>query len=121
LSDEIDNSTNAYLLADLYLELGSAVFTGIDSAIDIFLVPSVDGANYPSWATGTAEETENMNHLVGSVLTTASTAAQKMVLQNVPLPSGKFKFAFRNRGNVGLAASGNTIYWRPHSVISISA
>lgn len=121
LSDEIDNSTTKYMLADLYIELGSAVFTGVDSSIDVFVVPSVDGTNYPSWATGTAEETENLCHLVGSGPTTASTAAQKIVITNIPLPTGKFKFAFRNRGNVSLASSANTVYWRPHSIISTDA
>ena len=120
LTDEIDNSTNKYALADVYVELGSAAFTA-GSTFEIYLVPSVDGTNYPTWTTGTSDETENYNHFVGSVYTSGGTAAQKMVLTDVPLPSGKYKFAFRNKGGVTLASSANTVYWRPQSLIATDA
>lgn len=122
LSDEIDNSTTRYTHADLYVELGSAAFTGSGSGIEIYLVPSVDGAKYPSWATSVStDETENTPHFVGFMATTASTAAQKMVLRGIEFPAGKFKIAIRNRGGVALAASGNALYWRPFGYISTDA
>lgn len=117
LSDEIDNSTNKYLMADIEVVLASAAFTETDSAIEIFLVPSVDGTNYPNWTgNGTAAEQENLNYFVGMVITSGATEAQRMVLRNVELPNGKYKLAFRNRGGVALAASGNSASLRPHSV-----
>lgn len=117
LSDEVDNSTNKYMYADLEIVLASAAFTGADSSIEIYLIPSVDGTNYPSWTgNGTSDEYENNNYFVGLVNTTASTAAQRMVLRDIDLPNGKYKWAFRNRGNVTTAASGNSASWRPHSV-----
>lgn len=116
LSDEIDNTTNKYVYDDLYLELGSAAFSGTDSAMEIYLVPCVDGTNYPTWTgNGTADKQENNPHLVGQIPTTGTTAAQKGVLLNVELPNGKFKYAARNRGNVTLASSANTLYRRPHT------
>lgn len=116
VSDEINNDTNKYAFADLYLELGSAAFTGADSAIEVYIVPSIDGTNYPTWTGNTAtDKQENNIFFVGFMTTTAATAAQKMALRDIPLPNGKFKFAFRNRANVTLAASGNTCYWRPQS------
>lgn len=116
LSDEIDNSSNKYVYADLYLELGSAAFTGTDSGIEIYLVPCVDGTNYPTWTGNvTSDETENVPFYVGFMFTTASTAAQKMTLLNVELPNGKYKWGIRNRGNVTLSGSANTLYWRPHT------
>lgn len=116
LSDEIDNSTNKYAFADIYIELGSAAFTGTDSGIEVYIVPSVDGTNYPTWTGNTtSDKQEHSTFFVGFVYTTGSTAAQKMVLPRVQLYNGKFKFAFRNRGNVTLASSANTAYWRPHS------
>lgn len=122
LSDEIDNSTTKYTHVDLYMELGSAAFTGAGSGIEIYLVPSVDGTNYPTWTGAVStDETENMPHFVGFVATSASTAAQKMTLRGVELPAGKFKFAVRNRGGVGLNASGNALYWRPYGYISTDA
>lgn len=114
LSDEIDNSTNKYAFADLYLELGSAAFTGTDSGIEVYIVPCIDGTNYPTWTGNvTTDETENAFFFVGFMPTSASTAAQKMVLREVDLPSGKFKIGIRNRGNVTLAASANALYYRP--------
>lgn len=119
LSDEIDNSTNKYRFADLRMVLASAAFTGTDSGIECYVIPTVDGTNYPTWTgNGTTDEQENAFFYVGFIPTTGTTAAQAGVLERVPLPNGKFKFGFRNRGNVTLAASGNTIYWRPHSVAS---
>lgn len=117
LSDEIDNSTDKYMFADVEVVLGSAAFTGTDSGVEVYLVPSVDGTNYPSWTgNATADKQENNGYFVGYVSTTGTTAAQRMVLRDVELPNGKYKWAFRNRGNVTLAASGNSASWRPNSV-----
>jgi len=119
LSDEIDNSTNKYLFADLELVLGSAAFTGADSALELYLIPSVDGTNYPDWAGNTtADQQENMKHFIGSLSTTGSTAAQRMTKRSVSLPPGKFKFAIRSRAGVSLAASGNTLKYRPWNYAS---
>lgn len=116
-SDAVDNSTNKYMFADVEIVLGSAAFTGTDSGIEVYLIPSVDGTNYPTWTgNGTSDEQENNGFFVGFVSTTGTTAAQRMVLRDVELPNGLYKWAFRNRGNVTLAASGNSASWRPHSV-----
>jgi hypothetical protein len=116
-SDEIDNSTHKYRLADIRIVLGSAAFTGADSGIELYLIPTVDGTNYPTWTgNGTADEQENVPFYVDFAPTTATTSAQAMVLRDVALPNGKYRFAVRSRANVALAASGNTIYFRPHTV-----
>lgn len=122
LGDEVDNSTTKYAMADLELVLGSAAFTGTDSGVEVYLVPSVDGTNYPTWTgNGTSDEQENNGFFVGFIPTTGTTAAQRGVLMNVELPNGKFKPACRNRGNVTLASSGNTLSWRPRSEIATDA
>lgn len=119
LSDEIENSTNLYPFADVEIVLSSAAFTGGDSGVEVYLVPSVDGTNYPTWTgNGTADEQENNPHYVGFVPTTGTTAAQRAVIRDVELPNGKYKWGFRNRGNVSTAASGNSATFRPHSVAS---
>lgn len=119
LSDEVDNSTNKYAFADVEIVLGSAAFTGTDSGIEVFLIPSQDGTNYPTWTgNGTADEQENVPFFVGFCPTTGTMAAQRMVLRGVALPNGKYKWAFRNRSNVTLASSGNSATWRPHSFAS---
>ena len=119
LSDEVDNSTNKYMYADVEIVLASAAFTGTDSGIEVYLIPSQDGTNYPTWTgNGTTDEQENVGFFVGFVPTTGTTAAQRMVLRDVSLPNGKYKWGFRNRGNVSTASSGNSATWRPHSVAS---
>lgn len=121
LSDEIDNSTNLYEMVDLRIVIASAAFTTpADCGMEIYLIPTVDGTNYPTW-TGDTTTDQVHNHLffAGYVPFTGATAAQAAVLRNIPLPNGKYKWAARNRGNVALASSGNTIYWRPHSHQSV--
>lgn len=116
LSDEIDNSTNKYAMADIYFDLASAAFTGTDSMIEIYVIPSVDGTNYPNWTGNvTTDEQQNNQYYAGCVVTSGATEAQDIVFRGVLLPNGKFKFGFRSRAGVALAASGNTVYWRPHS------
>jgi len=120
LSDEIDNSTDLYMFADFELVLGSAAFTGTDSGVELYLIPCVDGTNYPTWTgNGTSDEQENNPFFVGAMPTTGTTAAQRAILRDIELPNGKYKLACRNRGNVTLPSSGNTLKWRPHSVKSV--
>jgi len=113
-SDEIDNSSTKYMMMDLSLTLGSAAFTGTDSILEIFVIPSLDDTVYPSWTgDGIIDEQENQIFFVGSVTTDGTTAAQEMYLSDVAMPNGKFKFGVRNRGGIVLNASGNTLKWRP--------
>ena len=114
LSDEIDNSNTKYMMMDLELVLGSAAFTGTDSILEIYVIPTIDDTNYPSWTgDGIVDEQENQIFFVGAVTTDGLTAAQDMALRDVSMPNGKFKFGVRNRGGVALAASANTLSWRP--------
>ena len=117
LSDAIDNGTNKYALADFELVLGSAAFTGTDSTIALYLVPSVDGTNYGDWTGNvTTAQQQNQPYYVGSFTTSGTTAAQRLTLRDIPLPNGLFKLAVRNLSNVAFAASGNTLKYRPHTV-----
>lgn len=120
-SDEIDNSSNLHMFADLRLALASAAFaTPADCGVEVFVIPTVDGTQYPTWGGNTTTDTTHNNlFYAGYIPLTGATAAQNGVLSDVPLPNGKFRFAVRNRGNVTTAASGNTLYWRPHSVQSV--
>ena len=123
LSDEIDNRSNKYAFADLDLVLGSASFTGVDSGIEVYIVPTVDGTNYPDWSGNAATDAPEQAHYFSAFLPLkAATAAKRVVSasqQQIELPQGKFKFGLRNRSNVTLASSGNTLYWRPKSYDSV--
>ena len=120
LSGEYDNSTNGYLFMDVEVSLASADFTtpgGADMAYEIYVVPSVDGTNYPDTVnTGVADTPqENNQYFVGSVTIHSVSAAFIGTLRGVEVPIGKWKLFVRNRSNRALAASGNTIKWRPWS------
>jgi len=123
LSDEIDNSSNKYAFADLDLALGSAAFTGADAGIEVYIVPSVDGTNYPDWTGNTTSDAPEQSHyFVAFLPLKAATAARRVVSSSqaaIELPSGKFRFGIRSRANVTLAGSGNTLYYRPRSYDSV--
>jgi hypothetical protein len=120
LSDEIDNSTNKYRLADLDLILGSANFIATDPGIEVYVVPTVDGTTYPTWTGNTTSDApENQRYFACWLPLKVQNAAQRVVSPTdipIALPQGKFKFGVRSRANVSLAASGNTLYYRPHTV-----
>jgi hypothetical protein len=98
---------------DLELALGSAAFTGTDSAIEIYVIASIDGTTYPDWTGNvTTDEQENNKHFRGSMTTNADTSAQIMSLESVNVPPGKFKFGIRSRAGVTLAASANDLSYR---------
>jgi hypothetical protein len=120
LSDEIDNSSNKYALCDMEIYLAALTTTGSDAGIEVYIVPSLDGTNYPDWlGNSTSDAQENNNYYAGFMpVKVVTTTAVRSVLRNVTLPNGKFKFGVRNRANVALAASSNTLKYRPHSFFS---
>ena len=117
LSSEYDNSTTGYMFMDIevYLAAPTTAWSGADSAYEVYVVPSVDGTNYPDYVeSGTGDEQENNQYFVGSVTTQgAGTVACRQVIRGVEVPNGKFKIGGRNRTNQTLAATGNTVKWRP--------
>lgn len=123
LGDEIDNTTNKYAFADVELVLGSAAFAGTDAGIEVYLVPTVDGTNYPDWTGNTTSDApEQSQYFVTFLPLKASTAARRVASgpqEWIALPQGKYKPAIRSRANVALAGSGNTLYLRPKSFDSV--
>lgn len=119
LSAEFDNSTNGYMFMDIEVNLGvpATAWSGADSAYEVYIVPSVDGASYPGVvADGTAatDEQENNQYFVGSITTPGALAvATRQTIRGIEVPNGKWKLFGRNRTNSTLAATGNTIKWRP--------
>ncbi len=117
LSAEIDNSTTKYLYADIELSLASLTPTA-NGYVALYLVPTIDGTNYPLFDTGTSPGTANNNYFVGSFMTKAAAAAQRIAMREIQLPAGKYKLAVYNGAGAALAASGNTLSWRPYNTAS---
>ena len=123
LSDEVNNTTNLYAFADLDLVLGSAAFTGADSGIEVYIVPTIDGTNYPDWTgNSTSDAPEQVHYFAAFLPLKASTSAKRVASSSedaIEYPQGKFKVGIRSRANVTLAASGNTLSLRPKSYQSV--
>ncbi len=118
LSAEIDNSTTKYLYANMELNLASLTPTA-GGYVALYLVPAVDGTpTYPTFDTGASPGTANNNYFVGSFTTKAAAAAQRIVMREIQLPPGKYKLAVYNGSGAALAASGNTLSWRPYNTAS---
>ena len=114
LSAAIDNSTTGYMFADLELFLNSQNGNGADCAVEFYLVPSVDGTNYPDYTTAAGDNQENNQYFVGSITVESSAnGAFRATLRGVELPPGKFKLGVRNRANDAFDATGNVLKWRP--------
>ncbi len=119
LSAPIDNSATLYQLMDIELNLSSANFIGVDSAVEVYLVPSLDGTNYPTYVeSGAADEQENNQYYVGTFTLSGAPGAQRHVLRYVACTPGVFKIGIRNQGNVALAATGNTVTYRRYGYAS---
>jgi hypothetical protein len=115
-SDVIDNSTTGYMFADFEFNLGSFAWpNAADNAIELYIIPSVDGTNYPEYngGGGTGDEQENNQLFVGSVTGPSNeTTTARLAIRGIELPAGKFKVGIRNRAGQTLNAT-NTCKWRP--------
>lgn len=112
LSDVITNSSQ-YPFADWEFVCTSVAFTGADSAIEVYVIPIVDGTNDPDWTgDGTADLQEQNVFFVGAFTTSGTTSAQRLSLRDIELPAGQFKVGVRNKGGIALAASGSTLKYR---------
>lgn len=115
-SDEINN-TSGYMFADFEANFGSAAFpAATDNAIELYVIPSIDGTNYPEFNQGgtTTDAQENNQYFVGSITIkqAAGGATFRGGIRGIELPPGKFKVGLRSRAGVTLNAT-NTLKWRP--------
>lgn len=103
LGSAIDNTAGLYLYGDLVLVLSSNVTppAGSIPTVNVSLLPSPDGTNYPNSGTGT---TGNM--LVGVISSVPSVATSVLVLRGIVLPPALFKVQIQN--NLGVAFPSTT-------------
>lgn len=115
LADEINNAAAGAkaVFADFHLTLGSAAFTGADSAVELYLLAPGLADVYPDWTgDGITDEQEHNVHFVGGFTTSGATTIQELYLRDVEVPPGKYKLGVRNRGGVALAGSGSALNYR---------
>ena len=113
LSGVIDNSTGLDTVIDfeLYLaEQSSARSAG--ACVDIYLVSSIDGTNYPGPAIGEP----SINTIVGSFAFSAAVGAERDVIKNVTISPGLHKIFIKNRTGQAFASTSNTLKYRIYSI-----
>lgn len=115
-SDAIDNSAGESH-ADFELNLGSAAFgTGEDNHLRMYILPTLDGTNYPTFTGGNAATpvAEIEQYSSGTFKLREDTGTVRVMLNNVPLPPTSFKIVMRSvqGAALSLAASGNTLEYR---------
>jgi hypothetical protein len=101
LGAAIDNTSGLYLYADLQLVLSSAVAVpaGLPT-IAIWLLPAIDGTNYPNPPGGTAVLGPT-NLVVGTISAVPSVSSSVFSFRGVPLSPSLFKIMIQN--NLGVA------------------
>ncbi len=105
----------AELLADFELALAS--FTpGSNPVVELYLLRSVDGTNYED---GGGSVVPSQDAYVGVFQIASGTGAKRAVLRDIPLPPGLWKAVVKNVTGAALAASGNTLKVRPHSLQAV--
>lgn len=110
LGAAIDNRPTAgsvvsYDVADLTITLSSAVTAGSSGPyLSVYILPAVDGTNYPSPPGGTAGAAPT-NLLAGTYQGVASTSTQTIVVGNIPIPPQLFKVMILNALGVALPAT----------------
>lgn len=101
ISSEIDNSGDLKMLGDLEVTQGGAVTSsGTDARIDVYLIPTYDGTNYPVPGSGgtTFTGTQYVGTIssVDTVGTVAVTSYTNGTLRGIRLPPTKFKIGLVN-------------------------
>lgn len=101
LLSEIDNGVGLFMFGDLEVAAGGAITcVGLDARIDVYLIPTYDGTNYPS--PGGTVDVVTGSQYVGSIssVDTAGTVAvtnfTQGTLRGILLPPCKFKVQLVN-------------------------
>jgi hypothetical protein len=109
----LDNTTNADLFANFEALLTFGTAPTVQTTLDLYAVPSLDGTNYAQIAG--APPTEG-TYLVGSFVVEALTTAQRIAFVGWSVPGPfKFKFALHNNGT-GQTLTSGTVSVKTYSV-----
>jgi hypothetical protein len=108
----INNETGLGLFADFLLTCTFAVSPTAETFLNLYLLPSLDGTNYPD---GSNTITPNSNCLIGALPVRAVNTVQRINLPKVALPPFHFLILVRNEATgAALSATGNTLVARTY-------
>lgn len=107
------DASAANLLVDFELAVDFASAPTLDTTVDLYLVRSADGTNYED---GDASNRPAANAYVGGFQLLGTTAAQRLIVRDVPLPPGLWKAVIHNNGTgQAFPATGSTLKMRQHN------
>lgn len=114
LGSQVDNTTNLDMVVDFQLDLASLTISSANAYVNVYIVPTIDGTNYPDSVTTYANFMAG--YLVGSIPVKAvSATTARATLTGILIGPGKFKVAVRSMLGVSMAASGNTLGIRAYA------
>jgi hypothetical protein len=117
LSSSFGGDTTA---ADLYGDFELVVTFGVSpstgATVDLYLLRAADGTNFSDGSSSVAPPN---SAFVGAFEIRAVTSAQRIVLPDIVLPPGLWKALIVNSAGQAMAASGNTLKMRPHSLQTV--
>lgn len=105
LGTEIDNTSGLHKYGWLEINLASLNPT-TSPYILLFMVPALDGTNYPDAPSST---NPGLQYLVAQVNVATGSATKRIATGKFELPPAKIKFALFNDVNVAFGATGNTV------------
>jgi len=94
LGSEIDNSSNRYRWMDIVVDARFASAPAGTTAVNIYLIPAVDGTNY---ADGDGSVAPPATAFIAAIPVRAVNTAQKVAVLRLQAPPCKFKFVFDNQ------------------------
>ena len=113
----LDNSGLLNLWADLELSVTFALAPTVNTVVEVYLLPSLDGGTtYPD---GSATVLPQAALYVGGFVVRAVTTAQVMILRGVVLPPGFYKYLVQNTTNRAFPASGSTLTQATYQMQSV--
>lgn len=101
-SAAIDNSAALDLYDDLELVVSLAATPVVNTLVEVYIIPSIDGTNYAD-ASSTVAPSPNL--YVGGFPVRAVTTAQRIMIRGIPIPPGSFKYQVRNGTAVAFTAT----------------
>lgn len=101
ITGEVANGTGLFMFGDLEVTQGGAVTSsGLDARIDVYLIPTYDGTNYPvpgsTGSTFTGTQYVGAISSVETVGTAAVTSFTNGTLRRIELPPTQFKIGLVN-------------------------
>lgn len=111
LGSAIANETDLYQLIDIEIVLASITSGSGSPYIGIWFLYTLDGTNYDDGST-TVDPAKA--YAVTVPLKASYTGAQRVVIEDIPIPPLGFKTLLQNNSGAALASSGNTFKYRRH-------